>query len=76
MARPHHILQNQCAVREDIPDAVATSCAKCTNAQKHIFHKFLLGLKEKLPSDYEAFKKKFDPQGQYFEALEAAVASS
>ncbi|CAH0695912.1 unnamed protein product [Spodoptera exigua] len=62
--------------KKDIPDAVATSCAKCTNAQKHIFHKFLLGLKEKLPSDYEAFKKKFDPQGQYFEALEAAVASS
>nr|AGY49263.1 putative chemosensory protein [Sesamia inferens] len=62
--------------KKDIPDAVKTSCTKCTDAQKHIFHKFLLGLKEKLPSDYEAFKNKYDPGSEYFTALEAAVANS
>nr|AND82448.1 chemosensory protein 6 [Athetis dissimilis] len=61
--------------KKDIPEAVETNCIKCTDAQKHIFHKFLLGLKEKLPSDYEAFKNKFDPENKHFTALEAAVAS-
>ncbi|XP_022834083.1 ejaculatory bulb-specific protein 3-like isoform X1 [Spodoptera litura] len=62
--------------KKDLPEAVATSCSKCTDAQKHIFHRFLLGLKQKLPADYEAFKKKFDPEGLHFHTLEANVANS
>ncbi|XP_075981787.1 ejaculatory bulb-specific protein 3-like [Anticarsia gemmatalis] len=62
--------------KKDIPEATETACAKCTDAQKHIYHKFLEGLKTKVPGDYEAFKKKYDPQGKHFAALEAAVAQS
>nr|ABU87405.1 chemosensory-like protein [Trichoplusia ni] len=62
--------------KKDIPEAIKTNCLKCTQAQKHIFHKFLLGLKEKLPTEYEAFKAKFDPEGKHFTALETAVANA
>ncbi|CAH0590221.1 unnamed protein product [Chrysodeixis includens] len=62
--------------KKDIPEAINTNCLKCTQAQKHIFHKFLLGLKEKLPADYESFKAKFDPERKHFDALEVAVANA
>nr|ARO70315.1 Chemosensory protein 11 [Dendrolimus punctatus] len=62
--------------KKDLPEAVQTACLKCTQAQKHIFNKFLAGLKEKLPKEYEEFSNKFDPQGIYFGPLEKAVASS
>lgn len=50
------------------------SCAKCTDAQKHIFKRFLESLKEYLPAEYEAFKNKYDAEGKHFAALEVAVA--
>uniref|UniRef100_D2SNX6 Chemosensory protein n=1 Tax=Heliothis virescens TaxID=7102 RepID=D2SNX6_HELVI len=62
--------------KKDIPEAVSTQCAKCTDAQKHIFYKFLLGLKEKLPNDYQAFKIKYDPDNKHFSALEDAVSGA
>uniref|UniRef100_A0AAU6R4U8 Chemosensory protein 7-like protein n=1 Tax=Antheraea pernyi TaxID=7119 RepID=A0AAU6R4U8_ANTPE len=61
--------------KKDIAEAVAQSCEKCTDSQKHIFNRFLEGLKEKLPTEYEAFKKKYDADGKHFPALEAAVAN-
>ncbi|CAB3234949.1 unnamed protein product [Arctia plantaginis] len=62
--------------KKDVPEAVETACIKCTQAQKHIFHVFLLALKNKLPKEYEAFNKKYDSEGKHFAALEAAVANS
>lgn len=61
---------------EDIPEAVAEACGKCTPAQKHLFKRFLEVVKDKLPQEYEAFKTKYDPQGKHFDALLSAVANS
>lgn len=55
-------------------EAVREACAKCTVAQKEILKKFLKGLEEKAPADYEEFKKKFDSENKYFEALKKAIA--
>nr|ADO95154.1 chemosensory protein [Antheraea yamamai] len=60
--------------KNDIKEAVEQLCEKCTDAQKHIFKRFLEGLKEKLPAKYEAFKKKYDADGNHFPALEAVIA--
>lgn len=57
-------------------EAVQQACAKCTNAQKHIFKVFLDGLKKKSPADHEVYKKKFDPENKYFTALEAAIRNA
>lgn len=63
-------------ITEDVPEAVQLACSKCTPAQKHIFKRYLAALKEKLPETYNEFKKKYDPENKYFDALEAAVANS
>ncbi|PZC77879.1 hypothetical protein B5X24_HaOG200675 [Helicoverpa armigera] len=60
--------------KKDIQEAVTTRCAKCTDAQKHIFYKFILGLKEELPRGYEEFRRKYDPENKHFSALENAVS--
>ncbi|CAB3231670.1 unnamed protein product [Arctia plantaginis] len=57
-----------------IQDAVLTACAKCTQAQKRLAHKFLESLEHYLPEEYELFKKKFDPYELFFEAYRAACA--
>ncbi|GBP07817.1 Ejaculatory bulb-specific protein 3 [Eumeta japonica] len=62
--------------RKDLPEAVEQSCAKCTDAQKHLFNRFLGGLKEKSPQDHDAFKAKYDPENKYFGELEQAVANA
>ncbi|KAL0869962.1 hypothetical protein ABMA27_006151 [Loxostege sticticalis] len=59
--------------KKDIPEAFQQACAKCTDAQKHIFKKFIAGLKEKLPHDYEAFMKKYDPESKFYPALEKVI---
>nr|ALS03831.1 chemosensory protein 6 [Ectropis obliqua] len=62
--------------KKDIAEAIQQACAKCTDAQKHIFKVFLTGLKEKLPADYAAFKAKYDPENKYFGNLEKAIANA
>lgn len=61
-------------VTDDAPEVIAQACAKCTTAQKHIVRVLTQSFKNKWPQDYEVFKKKYDPEGIYFEKLEAAVA--
>nr|AZB49402.1 chemosensory protein 10 [Heortia vitessoides] len=59
--------------KKDLPEVFAQACGKCTDAQKHLLKKFLDAIKEKLPEDYEDFKKKFDPEGKYFGDVEKAI---
>nr|AIX97826.1 chemosensory protein [Cnaphalocrocis medinalis] len=62
--------------KKDIPEAFEQACAKCTDAQKHLFNRFLSALKDKRPQDFEDFKKKYDPEAKYYAALEKAVAKA
>lgn len=61
---------------EHIPEAVGENCAKCTEAQKHIFKRFLEEIKVKNLDDYQVFKQKYDPQDKNIAGLEAAIANS
>lgn len=61
---------------EDMAEAVVQACAKCTDAQKHIFKRFLEVIKEKDPRGYRKFQQKYDPQNKYLAALEAAIANA
>ncbi|XP_045777527.1 ejaculatory bulb-specific protein 3-like [Maniola jurtina] len=61
--------------KKDIPEAVVQACAKCTDAQKHIFKVFLEAVKAQYMYGYRDFKDKYDPENKYLAALEAAVAN-
>ncbi|XP_026763032.1 ejaculatory bulb-specific protein 3 [Galleria mellonella] len=63
-------------LKQAIPDIVQTACAKCTHTQKYILRRYLEELKKNLPSDYQAFRRKYDPEGTTFDALESAIANN
>ncbi|XP_023942514.1 ejaculatory bulb-specific protein 3-like [Bicyclus anynana] len=58
-----------------IPEAVEQACKKCSSPQRHIFGKYLQGLKTLYPEDYQNFKKKYDPDNKYFDALEKVLSN-
>nr|QEV81548.1 chemosensory protein 1 [Grapholita molesta] len=64
----------QTSFKDDLPEAIQQGCAKCTAAQKVILKKYLAGLKEKAPADYEVLRQKYDPENKYFGPLEKAIA--
>nr|ADN06872.1 chemosensory protein [Nilaparvata lugens]ASL05045.1 chemosensory protein 2 [Nilaparvata lugens] len=52
-------------LREALPDALATACAKCSEAQKAGTEKVIRFLIEKRPKEYALLEKKYDPEGIY-----------
>ncbi|XP_039759565.1 uncharacterized protein LOC120633423 [Pararge aegeria] len=56
-----------------IPESLMTKCEKCNDAQKHLAHGFLRGLKAALPEEYISFRLKYDPEDKYFDDFEKAV---
>uniref|UniRef100_A0A0K8TUS3 Chemosensory Protein n=1 Tax=Epiphyas postvittana TaxID=65032 RepID=A0A0K8TUS3_EPIPO len=64
----------QSSFKADMPEAIREACGKCTAAQKEILKKFLAGLEETSPANFEEYKKKFDPENKYFAALKKAIA--
>lgn len=57
-----------------MPEAIATACRRCNDAQKHIYWKFLQGLKAMYPEEYQNYRKKYDPDNKYIDALEKAIS--
>ncbi|XP_072942936.1 ejaculatory bulb-specific protein 3-like [Epargyreus clarus] len=66
----------QADFKKDLPEAVAQACAKCTDAQMHIFNRFLTVSKQNLLEGYNALKAKYDADGKHFGPLEAAIAKA
>ncbi|XP_063366729.1 ejaculatory bulb-specific protein 3-like [Cydia amplana] len=64
----------QAIAKADLPHGIQHACAKCSAPQKVILKKFLAGLKEKAPADYEVFRQMFDPENKYFGPLDKAIA--
>nr|APG32545.1 chemosensory protein [Conogethes punctiferalis] len=64
------------AFKRVLPEATATACAKCTPEQKHMLRRYLEELKKTSPEDFEAIKQEYDPEGQYVDALRAAIADA
>ncbi|CAF4807886.1 unnamed protein product [Pieris macdunnoughi] len=59
--------------KEMTPKAVASNCANCTPAQKHIANLFFTKLQENLPQEYNNFVQKYDPKGEYMDSFLKSV---
>nr|AWW17233.1 chemosensory protein 9 [Riptortus pedestris] len=52
-------------LKDNLPDALATGCSKCSEKQKAGTEKVLKHLLAKKPSDYDQLEKIYDPSGVY-----------
>lgn len=52
---------------ETIPDALKTSCAKCSAKQRELIRIVVKGFQTKLPTLWAELSKKEDPTGEYKE---------
>lgn len=59
-----------------MPEAIETSCAKCTPKQKILVRKVIKALKDQLPEEYEQLRKKYDPEGKHHETLDKFINES
>ncbi|XP_047521506.1 allergen Tha p 1-like [Pieris napi] len=60
-------------LKEITPKAVASNCANCTTAQKHIAKLFFTNLQQNLPQEYDNFVQKYDPKGEYMDSFLKSV---
>nr|AIX97837.1 chemosensory protein [Cnaphalocrocis medinalis] len=51
--------------RKALPEAVETTCAKCTEKQKNNIRKVIKAIQQKHPKQWEELKKKTDPSGKF-----------
>nr|APB88038.1 putative chemosensory protein 2 [Lygus hesperus] len=52
-------------LKESIPDALKTECAKCTDKQKKGVEKVLRFLIREKADDYKVLEEQYDPEGVY-----------
>ncbi|KAL1130946.1 hypothetical protein AAG570_012187 [Ranatra chinensis] len=52
-------------LREILPDALATGCSKCSEAQRKGSEKVIKFLVEKKPADFAVLEKTYDPSGTF-----------
>nr|AID61325.1 chemosensory protein [Calliphora stygia] len=55
-------------LKETLPDAIMTNCAKCTEHQKYGSDKVTHHLIDNRPKDWERLEKIYDPEGSYRKA--------
>ncbi|XP_049877123.1 allergen Tha p 1-like [Pectinophora gossypiella] len=56
-------------VKEKLPEALATGCAKCTEKQKQMGKQLARELKKTHPEIWDKLVAHYDPQGKYREAF-------
>ncbi|KAK9877690.1 hypothetical protein WA026_019369 [Henosepilachna vigintioctopunctata] len=52
-------------LRKYLPDAIATSCAKCTDKQKENSKRIIIFLMKNKPDKWKLLEAKFDPKMSY-----------
>ncbi|CAH2089589.1 unnamed protein product [Euphydryas editha] len=62
--------------KTSIPEALRTSCAKCTPKQRQLIRTVVQGFKTKVPDLWEELTKKEDPNGEYKEAFNKFLNAS
>ncbi|KAK5647406.1 hypothetical protein RI129_002298 [Pyrocoelia pectoralis] len=62
-------------LKEILPEAVATSCKKCSNVQKSLVRMSSRVLKERFPEYWEKLSNKYDPERKYLEAFDTFLDS-
>ncbi|KAJ2948454.1 hypothetical protein O0L34_g7702 [Tuta absoluta] len=56
-------------VKDKLPEALQTRCAKCTPRQKEMAHTLARELKKTHPEIWEKLVQHYDPEGKYQEAF-------
>ncbi|XP_005187784.3 putative odorant-binding protein A10 isoform X1 [Musca domestica] len=64
------------ALKETLPDAIATNCEKCTQKQKEGSDKVTHFLIDNRPEDWQRLEKIYDPEGTYRKAYLAEKETS
>ncbi|CAG4947300.1 unnamed protein product [Colias eurytheme] len=59
-----------------IPEALRTSCAKCTPKQRELVRTVVRGFQTKLPDMWQQLVNKEDPKGQYTQAFKEFLEAS
>ncbi|XP_063626763.1 allergen Tha p 1-like [Cydia splendana] len=59
-----------------LPEAVATTCAKCTPKQRQIVRTVIRALQKQMPNDWDQLVKLHDPEGKYKESFGKFLAST
>nr|AHX37222.1 chemosensory protein 8 [Conogethes punctiferalis] len=57
-------------VKDKLPEALATRCAKCTDKQKQIGKKLAQEVKNKRPELWKELVAHYDPDGKYQDAFQ------
>ncbi|CAH0713308.1 unnamed protein product, partial [Brenthis ino] len=60
--------------KKNIPEAIQQACRRCNANQKYMFWRFLQGVKEAFPEEYLTFRRHYDPEDKYFDALEKEIS--
>ncbi|XP_038211282.1 allergen Tha p 1-like [Zerene cesonia] len=60
-------------LKELAPEAVQTSCGKCTEKQKVLVAKVMKAVKETLPEHWEKLRHKYDAEGKFENDFKAFV---
>lgn len=64
------------SLTEALPEAVETTCAKCTEKQKHNIKKVIKAIQQRHPKQWEELVKKNDPTGNHREKFEKFIQES
>nr|XP_018896159.1 PREDICTED: ejaculatory bulb-specific protein 3-like [Bemisia tabaci]WUR09779.1 ejaculatory bulb protein 5 [Bemisia tabaci] len=59
-----------------VPDALNTSCAKCTDKQKQIARRVITFYLDKYPANSARIIKKYDPENKFKDGIEKALLGS
>merc|ERR1712226_621649 len=62
--------------RKYLPEALTTSCQKCTEGQKRIVRKSAKYLIKNRKSDWELLQKKFDPKSEHVQDFKKFLAAA
>ncbi|CAH0713307.1 unnamed protein product, partial [Brenthis ino] len=63
-------------IKKVIPEALRTSCAKCSPKQQQLIRTIIEAFRTKLPELWKELVKKEDPKGEYKETIEKFLNSS
>lgn len=62
------------SISEVIPEALQTTCGKCTPKQKELIRQVIRGIMEKHPDSWKELIEKFDKDGKYRENFDKFLA--
>lgn len=72
----NNLYNKQLIFSETLPDAIETTCGKCTEKQKTNIRKVIKAIQAKHPKEWDALVKKNDPNNKHRENFEKFIHGS